>query len=78
MRKILLLVIIALIFIGGLFVHQNLTRLPEQDTQGGYLSLDLGFVGFQINEPAPNLCHGPKLNLQSDLFERLRYNSGAM
>ena len=27
---------------------------------------------FQINEPAPYLCHGPKLNRQSDLFERLR------
>jgi hypothetical protein len=35
-------------------------------------------LGFHINEPAPNLCHGPKSNLQSDLFERLRYNSGAI
>ena len=51
MRKFVFVFIVAFLFIGGLFTHQNLERFPQQDSQGGYLSLDLGFLGFQINEP---------------------------
>ena len=51
MRKFVFIIIVVLLFIGGLFVHQNIERYPQQDSQGGFLSLDLGFIGFQINDP---------------------------
>ena len=33
------------------FVYQNYARLPMLDTQGGYLSLDLYFMGIQMSQP---------------------------
>lgn len=34
-----------------LFAYQNQIRLPMKDIQGGYLSLDLYFIGFQLTQP---------------------------
>ena len=51
MRNFIYFIIVLLLLIGGLFINQNLDRLPQRDNQGSYLSLDLGFIGFQINEP---------------------------
>ena len=51
MRKLMFGFVVLLIFIGGLFINQNFERYPQTDAQGGYLSLDLGFIGFQVNEP---------------------------
>ena len=34
-----------------LFAYQNHIRLPMKDIQGGYLSLDLYFIGFQLTQP---------------------------
>jgi hypothetical protein len=34
-----------------LFVHQNAQRAPSLDAQGGYLSLDLYYTGFQLKKP---------------------------
>ena len=34
-----------------IFVYQNMIRLPMQDTQGGYLSLDMYFFGVQMGQP---------------------------
>ena len=33
------------------FAYQNQLRLPMVDTQGGYLSLDLYFIGTQLSQP---------------------------
>ena len=51
MKLIARIISILLFLVYLLFVYQNFARFPMKDTQGGYLSLDLYFVGIQLGQP---------------------------
>ena len=51
MKRVLGVLAALVILVLVLFVWQNMGRLPMQDAQGGYLSIDLYFVGFQLTKP---------------------------
>ena len=50
-RKVMMFFGLMVVLTFVLFLIQNSGRPPSLDTQGGYLSLDLYFIGFQLIKP---------------------------